>query len=85
MSVFDLIFKNRPKEPDARYEGYFKMLNGYTPRFTSFAGEIYEMEQIRDAINARATHMSKLKVEILGAAGGDVLHGVRGAESGSGG
>ena len=68
MSVFDLIFKNRPKEPDPRYEGYFKMLNGYTPRFTSFAGEIYEMEQIRDAINARATHMSKLKVEILGAA-----------------
>ena len=68
MSVFDLIFKNRPKEPDPRYEGYFKMLNGYTPRFTSFAGEIYEMEQIRDAINARATHISKLKVEILGAA-----------------
>ena len=68
MSVFDLIFKNRPKEPDPRYEGYFKMLNGYTPRFTSFAGEIYEMEQIRDAINARATHMSKLRVEILGAA-----------------
>ena len=68
MGLFDLIFKNRPKEPDPRYEGYFKMLNGYTPRFTSFAGEIYEMEQIRDAINARATHISKLKVEILGAA-----------------
>lgn len=68
MSVFDLIFKNRPKEPDARYEGYFKMLNGYTPRFTSFAGEIYEMEQIRAAINALATHISKLSVEIIGSA-----------------
>lgn len=68
MSVFDLIFKNRPKEPDPRYEGYFKMLNGYTPRFTSFAGEIYEMEQIRSSINIRATHMSKLKVGIVGAA-----------------
>ena len=68
MSLFDLIFKNRPKEPDPRYEGYFKMLNGYTPRFTSFAGEIYEMEQIRDAINARATHVSKLNVEVLGEA-----------------
>ena len=68
MGLFDLIFKNRPKEPDPRYEGYFKMLNGYTPRFTSFAGEIYEMEQIRDAINARATHVSKLNVEVLGEA-----------------
>ena len=68
MGLFDLIFKNRPKEPDARYEGYFKMLNGYTPRFTSFAGEIYEMEQIRDAINARATHVSKLNVQVLGEA-----------------
>lgn len=68
MGLFDLFLKNRPKEPDPKFEGYFKMLNGYTPRFTSFAGEIYEMEQIRDAINARATHMSKLKVEILGTA-----------------
>ena len=68
MGLFDLIFKNRPKEPDPRYEGYFKMLNGYTPRFTSFAGEIYEMEQIRDAINARATPVSKLNVEVLGEA-----------------
>ena len=68
MGLFDLIFKNRPKEPDPRYEGYFKMLNGYTPRFTSFAGEIYEMEQIRDAINARAPHVSKLNVEVLGEA-----------------
>ena len=68
MSLFDLIFKNRPKEPVRQYEGYFKMLNGYTPRFTSFAGEIYEMEQIRAAINARAIHMSKLKVEVLGTA-----------------
>jgi len=68
MGLFDLIFKNRPKEPDPRYEGYFKMLNGYTPRFTSFAGEIYEMEQIRDAINARATHVSKLNVQVLGEA-----------------
>lgn len=67
MSLFDKIFGNRPK-PKGRYEGEFKMLNGYVPRFTSYGGELYEMELIRAAINARAVHMSKLKVEISGSA-----------------
>ena len=67
MSLFDRLFGNRPK-PKGRYEGEFKMLNGYVPRFTSYGGELYEMELIRAAINARAVHMSKLKVEISGSA-----------------
>lgn len=67
MSLFDYIFKNRPK-PEGEYKGAFKMLNGYTPRFTSYGGSLYEQELIRAAINARATHISKLKVEITGAA-----------------
>ena len=67
MSLFDRIFGNRPK-PKGRYEGEFKMLNGYVPRFTSYGGELYEMELIRAAINARAVHMSKLKVEVTGSA-----------------
>ena len=68
MSLFDFLFKNRPKEPDGRHEEVFKMLNGYTPRFTSWGGELYESELIRAAINARATHISKLRVEMIGAA-----------------
>ena len=68
MSLFDFLFKNRPKEPDGRHEKVFKMLNGYTPRFTSLGGELYESELIRAAINARATHISKLRVEMIGAA-----------------
>lgn len=68
MSLFDVLFKNRPKEPLLRLENDFKMLNGYTPRFTSFSGGLYESELIRSAINANATHVSKLKVEMLGAA-----------------
>ena len=67
MSLFDRLFGNRPK-PKGRYEGEFKMLNGYVPRFTSYGGELYEMELIRAAINARAVHMSKLKVEVTGSA-----------------
>lgn len=67
MGLFDLIFKNRP-QPKGEYQGTYKMLNGYTPRFTTYQGSIYESELIRAAINARATHMSKLKVEIFGSA-----------------
>lgn len=70
MGLFTFLFGNRPKEPNPRTgtETTFKMLNGYVPRFTSFGGEVYESELIRAAIDARATHISKLKVEIQGAA-----------------
>lgn len=67
MSLFDRIFGNRPKERGT-YRGEFKMLNGYVPRFTTFGGSIYESELIRSAIHARATHISKLRVEMQGAA-----------------
>lgn len=68
MSLFDFIFKNRPKEPTGRYTSDFRMLNGYTPRFTTWNGGLYESELIRSAIHTRATHMSKLSVEIQGSA-----------------
>lgn len=68
MGLFDWLFGNRPKEPDKKYEGWFKMLNGYEPRFTTFNGEIYESELVRASINVLATHISKLNVQIYGAA-----------------
>lgn len=67
MGLFEKLFGNRPKTP-GKYEGVFKVLSGYTPRFTSYEGGVYESELIRAAINARATHISKLKVEIQGSA-----------------
>lgn len=44
------------------------MLNGYVPKFTSWEGGLYESELIRSAIWARANHISKLNVEVYGAA-----------------
>ena len=67
MSLFDTLFKNRPKTV-GRYEGVYKMLNGYTPVFTTRGGGVYENELIRAVINAKASHISKLKVELKGAA-----------------
>ena len=67
MGLFEKLFGNRP-EPQGQYEGYFRMLNGYTPYFRRWTGHIYEVELVRASINARATHMSKLSVELQGSA-----------------
>lgn len=67
MGLFDIIFGNRPKVKEKQTES-FKMLDGYVPRFTDWNGELYENELIRSAIHARATHISKLRVETKGAA-----------------
>ena len=71
MSLFDRIF--RPKEANksdnALNKGVsFVELNNYRPVFTDWKGEIYESELIRAAIDARARHISKLKVELKGTA-----------------
>ena len=66
MGLFDWLFGNRPKEP--KFQDTFKLLNGYTPHFTSWQGEIYESELVRASINALATHISKLDVQVFGAA-----------------
>ena len=67
MGFFDRFLKHRPK-PQGKYEGEFKMFNGYMPRFVSWNGHMYESELCRSAINARATHISKLKFDIFGSA-----------------
>ena len=67
MSLFDKLFGRAPK-PTGQYEGEFKLLSPYAPIFSRFEGSIYESDLVRAAINARATHISKLKVEINGAA-----------------
>ena len=67
MGLFDFLFKKTPT-PKGQYKGEFKMLNGYTPHFSTYTGGVYESQLIRSAINARAVHISKLKVEVLGTA-----------------
>ena len=71
MSLFDRIFrpKDAKKSDDAQHNAVvFKELNNYRPVFTDRYGEIYESELVRSAIDARARHISKLKVEMRGTA-----------------
>lgn len=69
MSLFDRIF-GYWRERDRRRDAYttFKMLNGYTPRWSTWGGEIYESELVRAAIDARARHISKLVITVQGTA-----------------
>lgn len=63
IGIIDYIFKNRNKKIVGEY---FKMLNGYSPVFTSYDGGIYEMDLTRSAINNFAIHCSKLAPEVSG-------------------
>jgi len=67
MGLLDLIF-GKKKEPDSKEVTWFRLLDGYRPAFHSWDGEIYERELIRAAIDARARHVSKLEVQIIGTA-----------------
>lgn len=67
MGMFDWLFGKKP-ELKGKYEGEFRMLEGYRPHFSSWNRDLYESELIRAAINARATHISKLRVQTQGAA-----------------
>lgn len=66
MGLFDRFFKKEDAYINA--QNYFKLLTPYAPVWTSWSGCIYESELVRSAIDARARHISKLKVEIHGAA-----------------
>ena len=66
MGLFDKIFKK--EKIDESVKQYFSTLTAYQPVFTSFEGGVYEMELTRAAIHTFATHASKLKPEISGAA-----------------
>ena len=72
MSLLDKIFRpsEAKKSEDAltRAQTFFQTLSAYTPVFTNWGGAIYESEIVRASIDARARHMSKLKVETVGTA-----------------
>ena len=64
MGVFEKIFK-RPRVMK-QVNGYFQMLDGYTPIFTDYDGGVYEMELTRSCIHAFANHCSKLLPVVSG-------------------
>lgn len=66
MGLFDTLFPK--KKQNVRDTGYFQLLNAYTPIYSSWDGQLYENDLVRSAIDARARHISKLKIEFKGSA-----------------
>ena len=65
MGAFDFLFK-KPKA-EKQVTGYFQMLDGYTPIFSTYDGGLYEMELTRSCIHTFANHCSKLMPTVSGA------------------
>lgn len=68
MGLFDFLFKKENIKAAKDYDGYFETLTAYKPHFSSWNGKMYEVALVRSAIDARARHISKLKVEMIGSA-----------------
>jgi len=67
MGAFDFLFKRPKKETESQVSGYFKMMDGYTPVFSTYDGGVYEMELTRACIHTFANHCSKLLPNVQGA------------------
>ena len=67
MGLFDWLF---PKEEPIKLKNteQFKLLTAYEPIFHDHIGSVYESALVRSAIEAKARHISKLKVELQGEA-----------------
>ena len=73
MSIIDKILgKTKEVEKIVDSANTFKFVSAYDPVFHDFRGEIYESMLVRAAIDARARHISKLKVEFIGSAKPDL-------------
>lgn len=68
MGLFEKLFGKSKQPKPQQIDGKFKLLTAYEPVYTSWSGSLYESELVRSAIDARARHISKLKVETRGAA-----------------
>lgn len=75
MGLFEKLFPRPATADDVRKvteaiqaAQYFKTLTAYQPHFTTWNGSIFESDLVRAAIDVRARHISKLKVEIVGTA-----------------
>ena len=64
MGAFDKLFGKWKEKKQVN--GYFKMLDGYTPIFSSYDGGVYEMELTRSCIHTFANHCSKLRPTATG-------------------
>lgn len=69
MGLMDWLFPKQEEKPIVlKNSDQFKLLTAYEPIFHNHMGSIYENALVRSAIEAKARHISKLRVELQGEA-----------------
>ena len=68
MGMLEKIFGRREQPKGLKNAQIFRMLEGYTPAWTTWRGSVYESELIRAALDAWGRHAAKLKPNIRGSA-----------------
>lgn len=69
MGLFDWLFPREEEKPKQKEDmEAFRLLTAYEPVFRDHYGSMYEIALVRAAIEAKARHISKLKVQLQGEA-----------------
>lgn len=68
MGFFEMIFGRKEQPAKLKNAQIFRMLEGYTPAWTTWRGSVYESELIRASLDAWGRHAAKLKPNIKGSA-----------------
>jgi len=68
MGMLEKIFGKREQPAALKNAQIFKMLEGYSPAWTTWRGCIYESELIRASLDAWGRHAAKLKPNVRGSA-----------------
>jgi len=77
MGMLEKIFGKREQPAELKNAKTFKLLEGYTPVFSSWRGSIYESELIRASLDAWGRHAAKLKPNMKGAAAPELQNKLR--------
>ena len=68
MGMLEMIFGKREQPAKLKNAQIFRMLEGYTPAWTTWNGSVYESELIRASLDAWGRHAGKLKPNLTGSA-----------------
>ena len=68
MGMLEKIFGKREQPAGLKNAQIFRMLEGYTPAWTTWRGSVYESELIRASLDAWGRHAGKLKPNLKGSA-----------------
>ena len=68
MGMLEKIFGKREQPAALKNAQIFRMLEGYTPAWTTWRGSVYESELIRASLDAWGRHAAKLKPNTRGSA-----------------